>query len=80
MATVDAEMTRMVRSQIARRNVDASLLDIRALHGTIYLRGVLGVLRLHRDIDLEHEMAHISTVLRSKPGIRDVVWEVSLRK
>ena len=79
MASADTELTRMVRSQIGRRSVDASLLDIRVSHGTVYLRGVIRTIRTHAEMDLIAEMAHISTVLRQKPGIRDVVWEVTQR-
>ena len=79
MVTTDAANTKMVRSEIGRRYVDSSLLDIRVSHGTVHLGGVIGPLRLHRELDMAKEMAHISTILRSKPGIREVVWEVTIR-
>jgi hypothetical protein len=79
MAKDDAASTRMVRSQIARRYIDASLLDIRVTHGVVYLRGVIRTIRTHADMDLQKEMEIISTILRQKQGIRDVIWEVSQR-
>jgi hypothetical protein len=79
MASDDAAATRMVRSQIARRYIDASLLDIRVTHGVVYLRGVIRTIRTHADMDLKKEMDIISTILRQKQGIRDVIWEVSQR-
>ncbi len=69
----------MVRSQIGKRYVDSSLLDIRVSHGIVYLRGVLRTLRTHANLDLAKEMEVISTVLRSKPGVREVVWETTIR-
>jgi hypothetical protein len=75
----DAALTKLVRSQIARRYIDSSLLDIRVSHGLVQLRGVVRVLRSHPDIDLKKEMETISTILRQKSGIRDVVWDVTQR-
>ena len=80
MASADAEMTKMVRSQIARRSVDSSMLTVRCSHGIVYLVGVLRTLRTHAELDLQKEMEHISAALRSKPGIREVVWDVTQRK
>lgn len=79
LANADTELTRMVRSQIGRRSVDASLLDIRVSHGIVYLRGVLRTIRTHAEMDLMAEMQHISTILKQKAGIREVVWEVVQR-
>jgi len=75
----DASTTRMVRSQIARRYIDSSLLDIRVMHGVVRLTGVIRKLRTQPDVDLNKEMEIISTMLRQKAGIRDVVWEVTQR-
>jgi hypothetical protein len=52
-------------------------MDIKAVHGTVYLRGQVRKLRGH-NVDLEKEMDIIARTLRSKPGIRDVIVEVSL--
>ena len=79
MASADVQMTRMVRSQIARRSIDSSLLNVRCSHGIVYLVGVIRVLRTHADMDLQKEMEHISAAIRSKPGVREVVWDVSQR-
>ncbi len=79
MAAEDVAITRMVRGQIARRYIDASLLDIRVSHGVVHLRGVIRTLRTHADMDLAKEMEVISTVLRTKPGVRDIIWDISQR-
>jgi hypothetical protein len=75
----DIALTRMVRGQVARRYIDASLLDVRVSHGIVHLSGVIRVLRTHKDLDLKKEMDTISVVLRTKQGVRDVVWEVTQR-
>ncbi len=79
MALEDAAATKMVRGQIARRYVDSSMLSVRVTHGVAHLSGILRILRTHREMDLTKEMDIITTILRGKNGIRDVVWEVTLR-
>jgi len=78
MANENVMMTKMVRGQLARRPIDTSLLNIQITGTTVYFVGVLRAMRDHANIDLREEMNHISTILRQK-GIREVVWEVSLR-
>ncbi len=68
-----------VRSQIVRRNVDISLLNINVIGGFVHLTGVLAKMRTHPEVDLQSEMETISQILRQMSGIRDVVWNVSLR-
>ena len=77
--SADSDMTKMVRSQVARRTIDASMLNIRVSHGIIYFQGVIRTLRSAPDLDLNKEMELISTVLRSKPGVREIVWDVTQR-
>lgn len=78
MPAEDAQMTRMVQREISRRYIDASRLDVKAMHGVVYLRGMVTGLRGH-DVDLHHELQVINRVLRSKPGIREVVMEVEIK-
>lgn len=73
------EETRKVRSQIARRYVDSSMLSVSVIGGNVHLTGVLGTLRSHPGVDLKGEMQQISQILRTLPGIRDVVWDVTQR-
>lgn len=76
MATGDAECTRMVQRELNRRYVDSSLMDVRVIHGVVYMRGIMRRLRTHPDVDLEKEAEIIRKILRQKPGIREVIWEV----
>lgn len=78
MPAEDAQMTRMAQREISRRYIDTSRLDVKAMHGVVYLRGVVRPLRGH-EVDLNHELQVINRVLRSKPGIREVIIEVEVR-
>ncbi|MEN6519654.1 MAG: BON domain-containing protein [Armatimonadota bacterium] len=77
MPIEDVEMTRMVRREISRRYVDCTSVDIRVMHGVVYLRGFLKKLKGH-DSDLDQEMETILRILRQKPGIREVISELEL--
>jgi hypothetical protein len=73
----DAEMTRSVRREISRRYIDSSNLDVRVLHGVVYLRGWVDKLRsTHHEIDLREEMDLIHRILMQKVGIREVIVEI----
>lgn len=77
MGAGDAEQTRMVHRELNRRSIDASRLDVRVIHGVVYMRGTMGRLRTHPEVDLERESDIIRKILRQKPGIREIIWEVS---
>jgi osmotically-inducible protein OsmY len=80
MALVDAQQTRSVQRELTRRNIDASEIDVRVVHGVCYMRGTLSKLRSHPEVDLEHESEVIRKVIRQVQGIRDVVWDVKAQK
>ncbi len=79
MPVIDVDATRAVRAQITRRYVDSTQLDVRVMHGVVYLRGELTHLRSHPEISLEHEKEVIAHTLRGCNGIREVIWEAILR-
>ncbi len=78
MPTSDSETTRMVHREITRRFINAAGLDVKSTHGVVYLRGYIQALRGH-DIDLKHELEVIHRILRTKPGIREVIIDVDVR-
>jgi len=78
MPSEDATMTRLVQREVVRRYIDSSRLEVKAIHGVVYLRGSIRKLRGH-DVDLKHELEVINRVLRGKPGIRDVIIDVDIR-
>lgn len=79
MANDNALVTKMVRGQIGRRTIDASQLIIQVSGGVVHFGGVLRPLRSSGNMDMQQEMNNISTILRQKPGIKEVVWDVTLR-
>jgi len=76
MAVGDAECTRLVMRELNRRYVDYSQVDVRVIHGVVYMRGLLKRLRNHPEVDLEREAELIRKILRQRPEIRAIVWEV----
>lgn len=77
MPVADKELQLMVRREIARRQVDTTLLDVYAVHGVVHLRGVLRPLR-GTDFDMKVEMGIIEHMLKLKPGVREVIVECSM--
>ncbi len=78
MSQEQKEATRRVRSQVARRLFDSSLLNINVVGANVQFTGVISALRSHPNVDLQSEMDTLSKILRQH-GIRDVVWDVSRR-
>jgi osmotically-inducible protein OsmY len=76
MPNEDAMMTRMVEREITRRMIDASRLSVKVLHGVVYLNGEIRGLRGY-NTDLKEELDIIYKILRQRPGIRDVVIDVT---
>ena len=79
MSVENKDLVKKVRGQIARRYVDASMVNVNCVGGTVYLTGVLKTLRTHANIELKEEMENINKVLRAVPGVREVIWDVNLR-
>ena len=66
--------------ELCRRNVNLDRLNVRVTHGICYMGGFLSKLRTHPEVDLDQEAEVIRKIVRQNRGIRDVVWEVILRK
>ncbi|MGQ9923554.1 MAG: hypothetical protein ACUVSM_06370 [Armatimonadota bacterium] len=79
MPAEDAATTRLVRREIVRRRIDDTMLQVNSMHGVVYIRGEVRSLR-GENCDLEAEMNIIHRILRSRPGIRDVIIEVNHRR
>jgi hypothetical protein len=78
MSQDQKQMQMMVRRELARRPLDCSMVQISVTHGVVYLRGTVRAMRGH-DIDVVQEISILSTVLRQRAGIRDVVSELQTR-
>ncbi len=74
----DIEAQRIVRREIARRPIDSTLLHIQINHGIVILRGQVRPMRGHQ-MDIHEEMQHIVKAIKQRPGIRDVILDVTYR-
>lgn len=79
MGVQDAVLTRDAMREIARRELDTSKLQVHVTHGVVHIMGIAHPLHGH-SADPHHELEIISRILRSKPGIRDVILEVDVTK
>ncbi len=79
MPVEDSSTARQIRHELFRRYVDTTDIDVRIFHGVCYMRGNLRKLHLYPDVDLEHEAEIIRKIVRQKPGIRELIWEVNLK-
>jgi len=66
----------MVQRELNRRYIDTTQVDVRVIHGVVYLRGIIRTLRTHPEVDLERESDIIRKIIRQKTGIREIIWEV----
>jgi len=76
MPVEDLAMTRRVQREFARRQtIDGSLINVRAIHGVVYVTGRVRSMR-GGNVDLKHEMGIIALSIRKIAGVRDVVLEL----
>jgi osmotically-inducible protein OsmY len=68
----DARLTRKVRSEIIRRELNTQRLEVRVVHGVAHLSGELGPTRGRPVSDWKKEMEIIETILKQLEGVRDV--------
>jgi hypothetical protein len=68
----DAQLTRRVRSEIIRRELNTQKLEVKVLHGVAYLAGELGPTRAQRIPDWRKEMEIIENIVYGISGIRGI--------
>ena len=68
----DAMLTRKVRSEFIRRELDCSQLEVRVIHGVAYLGGELKSIRGRRIWDWKREMAILEELVEKIHGIRGI--------
>lgn len=72
MSIEDMRLTRACQREVIRRYVDSNRMEIKVVNGVCYLNGEIGGVR-GINVDLESEIEMIERLLRSLPGIKDVV-------
>jgi osmotically-inducible protein OsmY len=68
----DAFLTRKVRSEIIRRELDTTKLEVKVIHGVAYLGGELKATRAQRIRDWKKEMEIIEMLVTRVQGIRGI--------
>ena len=68
----DAVLTRKVKSEIIRREVDTSRLEVTVIHGVAYLGGELKETRYNKIPDPKKEMEIIENNIQTINGIRGI--------
>jgi hypothetical protein len=68
----DAQLTRRVRSEIIRRELNTQKLEVKVMHGVAYLAGELGPTRAQRIADWRKEMEIIENIIYGLSGIRGI--------
>lgn len=78
MPVEDMQMSRRVQREISKRaSVDSSLINLRSIHGVVYISGRIRPVRGAVNVNLEEELHIIAQNIKRIPGVRDVVMEVS---
>ncbi len=75
----DVRAVKAARAELAKRGVDVTLCDLRALHGILYIRGTVKAYRGSPIHDIRAEMELIGRLLKQKSDIKDVILECSYR-
>ena len=75
----DVHALKQVRSVLSRRGIDASRADVRVKGGVCYIRGIVKAIPSAHISDIETEMQQVAHIIRQKPGITNVVLEISSR-
>jgi len=68
----DAILTRRVRSEFIRRELDTSRLEVQVIHGVAYLGGELSETRSNRIWDSKKEIEILLGIINQIGGIRGV--------
>jgi len=68
----DAMLTRKVRSEFIRRELDCSRLEVKVIHGVAYLGGELKGTRARKVFDTKKEMAFLADQINRISGIRGI--------
>jgi len=72
-------MTRRVQREVGKRvALDSNLVNIRSIHGVVYIGGRVRPNRGHENVSLEDEMQIVAQNIKRIQGVRDVIIEVSM--
>jgi ribosome maturation factor RimP len=73
------ESQRAARTLLTKHGLDLSRAQVSVAHGVCYVRGIVTPAAGHKIDDVEAECQRVAQFIRQKPGIRQVVLEISVR-
>jgi hypothetical protein len=73
------EAQRAARTIMNKHGLDVSRATISVQHGICHIRGIVGAMAGYKITDVQAEVERVGQFIRQKPGIRQVVVEISLR-
>lgn len=71
----DIHAIKLARAEFARHMLDVSRADLQCRGGILTVRGMVGRMSGHPEVDPRHETEILRTALRQRPDIRDVVMD-----
>lgn len=74
----DVAATKLLRQEFSKRGLDTTRADLRVTHGVAYIRGSIGTIKGGPQ-DVRAEIELITKVLRTRPQIKDVVVDCTMR-
>lgn len=78
MPVEDMHMTRRVQRELGKRvALDTNLVNVRSVHGVVYVNGRVRAMRAVVNLSLEEEMAIVAQNIKRIPGVRDVIMDVA---
>jgi hypothetical protein len=75
----DKRASKMVRSVLARRGIDATRADVRVQKGLCSIRGYVSAMPGSHIADIEIEIEQVAHIIRQKGEIRNVILEVTCK-
>lgn len=74
----DVAGTKALRQELSKRGLDTTRADMRVTHGVAYIRGSVGTIKGGPQ-DVRAELEIIAKVLRTRPQIKDVIIDCTMR-
>lgn len=76
----DVRATKYARSEFAKRGIETLAADLRVTHGVLYVTGSVRAMAGFGIGDIRRECEHVSKALKTKPEIKDVVFNCTFRQ
>ncbi len=75
----DAQLRRALLHEVAKRPIDLTQFDLHVTRGVVYLTGIIQPPN-KAAIDMTSELEKLTTTIKNRPGVRDVVMQARLKQ